>query len=241
MALAATPGIFLANSGVLPASKDILPYPAYVKWYEDVHIPDWMGAKEGAITTAWRYQAVDEAQPWPFLVAYKYPDIAAMNAPEFRAVTLNHPSLPGGGPVSKFINIQISSGPHLETYRAGSAGDKRGPLLVTESIEPANMTTDEFHLWYRETYIYEIAKIDGWRRTSRFDTRGQPRWLTLHEFEERSYADGKTKITELLGESAEIKEVGKKAKRLDMALWRLVRTFGDENAAWGLPGTDIPF
>jgi hypothetical protein len=127
MALA-VPGIFLANSGVLPAYKDVLPYANYVKWYEDVHIPDWMGAKTDAITSAWRYQSLDPTSALPFLVAYKYPDIGAMSAPEFRAVTLSHPSLPEGGPVSKFITITATSGPHNETWRAGSTGDGMSSL-----------------------------------------------------------------------------------------------------------------
>jgi hypothetical protein len=124
MALAASgPGIFIANSGVLPAYKEVLPYPQYVKWYEEVHIPDWMGAKSGAITSAWRYQSLDPTNPLPFLAAYKYPDIAVQSAPEFLNVSLSHPSLPGGGSVLKFIEITASWGPHNETWRSGSTGD----------------------------------------------------------------------------------------------------------------------
>jgi len=47
MALALSgPGIFWVNSGPLNATA--FPYADYVKWYEGVHIPDWMGAKKGA-------------------------------------------------------------------------------------------------------------------------------------------------------------------------------------------------
>ncbi|KAK0611345.1 hypothetical protein B0T14DRAFT_500469 [Immersiella caudata] len=237
MALA-VPGIFLANSGVLPAHKDVLPYANYVKWYEDVHIPDWMGAKTDAITSAWRYQSLDPTNSLPFLVAYKYPDIGAMSAPEFRAVTLSHPSLPGGGPVSKFITITVTSGPHNETWRAGSTGDDRGPLLVTETIELASSSaTTAFHNWYTSTYITELSLIDGWRRTSRFSVGGT-KWLALHEFEERAFEAGTTKIPGLLGKSEATKNIEKSAKKVDLALWKLVRVFGDKNAAWGLPGTD---
>ena len=133
MALAsATPGIFWANSGVIPAYKDVLPYPQFVNWYETVHIPDWMGAKKGAISTAWRYQCLDASRPWPFLVTYKYPDISASSAPEFLNVTLNSPLLPEGGPVNKFVQIQALSGPHIETWKAGSAGD--GKLSLSEGV-----------------------------------------------------------------------------------------------------------
>ncbi|KAK1749327.1 hypothetical protein QBC47DRAFT_426809 [Echria macrotheca] len=235
------PGIFLANSGVLPQYASVLPYDKYVKWYEGVHIPDWMGAKPGAITTAWRYQSADPASARPFLVGYKYPDVAATSAPEFVNVTLSDPSLPEGGPVTKFIDITASWGPHIETWRSGSTGDDRGPLLVTEEIDlGGNMTIDEFHAWYRESYIYQLSMLDGWRRTSRFDTTGSgnPRWLTLHEFEERAFAANTTKITTLLGDPEKYQAVTKSAKRIELGLWRLVRVYGDGTVPWGLPGDD---
>ncbi|KAK3356603.1 hypothetical protein B0T25DRAFT_516211 [Lasiosphaeria hispida] len=119
------PGIFWANSGVTPTFKDVLPYGTYVQWYENVHIPDWMGAKPGAITAAWRYQCLDSSRAMPFLVAYKYPDISATSAPEFKGVTLSDPLLPEGGPVTRFIQIVVMSGPHIETWRSGSTGDDR--------------------------------------------------------------------------------------------------------------------
>lgn len=224
----------------------VLPYTDYVKWYEDVHIPDWMGAKTGAITSAWRYQSLDPARATPFLVGYKYPDVAAQNAREFRDVTLNHPSLPGGGPVSKFIQITISAGPHIETWRSGSTGDTRGPLLVTEAIDlGSNITVDKFHEWYRESYIYELSKLDGWRRTSRFDVGGggfgsaaNPRWLTLHEFEQHAFEPNATTITSLFGDPEKYKDLVRSARKIELGLWKLVRVYGDGTAGWGLPGTD---
>ena len=123
MDLAAIPGIFVANSGVLPAYQSVLPYDSFVKWYETVHIPDWMDAKEGAITSAWRYQSLDPDRELPFLVTYKYPDVAAQSAPEFMRVTLKHPSLPEGGPINKFTKFDVLAGSHVETWRSGSTGD----------------------------------------------------------------------------------------------------------------------
>jgi hypothetical protein len=119
---AATPGLFWVNSGVLPAYKDSFPYSSYVQWYETYHIPDWMGAKAGAITSGWRYQSLDANRSTPFLVTYKYPDVDAMSAPEFMKVPLTHPSLPDGGPISKIAQFIGMSGPHIETWRNGSLG-----------------------------------------------------------------------------------------------------------------------
>jgi len=130
-----TPGIFLANSGVLPAyASSVLPYPAFVKWYEEIHIPDWMGAKPGAITAAWRYESADPTRATPFLAAYKYPDVSAQSAPEFAAVSLSHPSLPEGGPISKFITISIQAGGHIETWRSGSTGDGMLRLFLLPTL-----------------------------------------------------------------------------------------------------------
>jgi hypothetical protein len=109
---------------------------------------------------------------------------------------------------------------------------------VTETIELASSSAaTSFHNWYTSTYITELSLIDGWRRTSRFSVGGT-RWLALHEFEERAFEEGTTKISGLLGKSDATKDVEKAAKRVDLALWKLVRVYGDKNAAWGLPGTD---
>ncbi|KAK1825798.1 hypothetical protein QBC39DRAFT_38934 [Podospora conica] len=238
MALAATPGIFVANSGVLPAYQSEFPYSQFVKWYESAHIPDWMGAKPGAITAAWRYQSLDPDRELPFLVTYRYPDVAAQSAPEFTQVTLNHPSLPEGGPITKFTKFEVLAGSHVETWRSGSTGDARGPLLVTETIQPAANTTKAFTDWYQSTYITELSLMDGWRRTSRFDVGGG-KWFALHEFETRAFDENTTKIEGLLGRrSEETKEVERTAKSVNLAIWELVRVYGDSKGAWGLPGTD---
>ncbi len=70
---------------------------------------------------------------------------------------------------------------------------------MSEAIDPAENITDEaFHTWYRQNYIKELSQRKGWRRTSRFDnTMGlggrsqKPRWLALHEFDEKSFDGGR--------------------------------------------------
>ncbi len=114
-----SPGIFWVNSGV--TTPNVLPYENFVHWYEEVHIPDWMGAKAGAISAAWRYQCTDSNRTTPFLVTYKYNDIADMSSPEFRSVPLTHPSLPEGGPITKFTNFQGMGGPYIEMWESGKA------------------------------------------------------------------------------------------------------------------------
>lgn len=119
MALSANPGIFWVNSGV--TTPNLLSYPDYVTWYENVHTPDWMGAKPGAIPSAWRYQAVDTTRALPFLVVYRYNDITDFDAPEFRTVPLTHPSLPGGGSILQFVEMQAMLGPTVDAWKRSTS------------------------------------------------------------------------------------------------------------------------
>jgi len=119
MALSSNPGIFWANSRV--TTPNLLSYHDYGTWYENVHIPDWMGAKSGAIPAAWRYQAEDTTRALPFLVVYRYNDVAYLNSPEFRTVPMTHPSLPGGGSITQFVEMQVMSGPNIDSWKSSTA------------------------------------------------------------------------------------------------------------------------
>ncbi len=114
-----SPGFFWANSGV--TTPNLFPYNDFVRWYENVHILDWMGAKPCAISAAWRYQSLDSSREKPFLVVYMYPNVSDLNAPEFRNVPLTHPSLPGGGPITKFVEFQGIGGPYIGTWKSPNA------------------------------------------------------------------------------------------------------------------------
>ena len=84
-----------------------------------------------------------------------------------------------------------------------------------------------------------MSQLKGWRRTSRFDNgMAQPKWLALHEFEQSGFDANVTKISGLLGKSKETKEIEKSAKKIELALWSLVRVYGDAKGSWGRPGED---
>jgi hypothetical protein len=109
---------------------------------------------------------------------------------------------------------------------------QRGPLLVSESIEPS-ISTDKFHDWYRNVYINEVSHLKGWRRTSRFEntmTGGQGRWFALHEFDEGSLT--KSLKGALLGTSQETLAVQKASTKIDMARFKLARTYGNATNTW---------
>ena len=115
--------------------------------------------------------------------------------------------------------------------------------MVSEAIAPAAGTTEaQFHEWYRTVYINEVSQLEGWRRTSRFENRmGQPRWFTIHEFEEYAFYDTNKSapLTSLLGTSDKTKEVQKSATKLDLAFWNLTRVYGDGTVPWGRLGEDV--
>ncbi len=128
---------------------------------------------------------------------------------------------------------------------------ERAPLLVSDAIDPAaNVTDAQFNEWYHQVYIKEVSQSKGWRRTSRFDAnlnRGgpagnssgappprpqMPRWLSLHEFEDGAF-NVSAKITSLLGQSKETKQMEKTATKIDISLFKFVRSYGNATAPWG--------
>lgn len=133
---------------------------------------------------------------------------------------------------------------------------ERAPLLVSEAIEPPANTTDQtFQSWYRDTYMLEVSQIKGWRRSSRFVNamagglgpggakNAKPKWLTLHEFEASTAFGGtavtnSTKVSSLLGQSAETRDMEKSLVKKDIALFRLARVYGDGTTAWGKHGDE---
>ena len=114
---------------------------------------------------------------------------------------------------------------------------ERGPILVTETIDPGSATSEQINNWYRQTYINDISKIEGWRRTSRFEGSRQPKWFALHEFEYGSFGNS-TKISGLLGNSTGNSNVGKLIKKADLALWKLMTLYGNSTTGWGQEGGD---
>jgi hypothetical protein len=58
----------------------------------------------------------------------------------------------------------------------------------------------------------------------------KPTYLTLHEFDEGSFASGPP--TTLLGDSQATKQMASTARKLDVALFKLQKGFGDVDARW---------
>ncbi|KAK3368838.1 Sialidase [Lasiosphaeria ovina] len=104
------PGIFLPISGVQPEYRATFPYDNFTHWNET---------------------ALDEDRERPFMVAYKFPSISDLSAPEYVEIPLTHPSLPEGRPISKFTHVEAMAGPHIETWRSGNG-------LITIGSDPGS-------------------------------------------------------------------------------------------------------
>ncbi|CAK7215426.1 hypothetical protein SCUCBS95973_002468 [Sporothrix curviconia] len=240
-------GILWINSKVTDPLS--LPVDEFTRWYEDVHIPDIIAARDGGIISSWRYQCTDAGRAAPYLAVYKCPNMGFIQSTEFKSIPMTHHSLPGNGPIHRFADFDARFLKHVETWSSPDAADGRTATLVSEAIEPAaDLGADAFNEWFRSEHIQEVAKLPGWRRTSRFEMVFKkqnkddptsaaiitPHFLALHEF-----ADGADFIPAAGAlalfppqPSAKSKAVLDGARKVDVAAFSFLRGFGDVGTRW---------
>ncbi len=128
----AGPGVFWINSGV--TDEAVLPYKDFVRWYEEVHIPDVLHADpDQPLPAAWRYECAAAAPvPCPFLAVYKMPDLAFVGSPAFAKIPIHHESLPDGGPIGRFGTFRARFSRHVETW-GGSEGGESASIRTTHA------------------------------------------------------------------------------------------------------------
>jgi hypothetical protein len=113
------PGILWINSRV--TNPEALSVSAFESWYENIHIPDIIGAKLGGVVSSWRYRCADSNRSAPFLAVYKVPSMAFLQSPEFKAIPMTHPSLPGNGPIHRFAEFDARFLGFSQSWRSKSA------------------------------------------------------------------------------------------------------------------------
>lgn len=171
-------GVFWISSR--PNDEAVFPYKDFVRWYEDVHIPDMIHADpDQPLPVARRYECAhplsESAWDKRFLVVYKMPTLAFVASDAFRRIPLHHATLPEGGPIARFATFLGRFARHVDTWgrRGLEDEDSAGGLLLSEVIEPAQDAqdaVDAFHRWYREEYMRkEVMLLPGWRRSTRFE------------------------------------------------------------------------
>lgn len=104
------PGLIFSKSK-LKDTKEISD-ELYTKWYETVHIPDILAT---GVPAAWRFQAVNEQYPVPYLAVYKLPDLGLLQSENFKALKQTHDMLPGGGPIHQFADFDTRFYQHVQT------------------------------------------------------------------------------------------------------------------------------
>ncbi|KAL1902439.1 hypothetical protein Sste5346_001420 [Sporothrix stenoceras] len=242
------PGVFWISSNT--SDEAVFPYTDFVRWYEDVHIPDVVNADpENPLPVERRYELVSgdtDAAAKPFLVIYKLPTLSFVTSEAFRHIPLHHKQIPEDGPIAKFASFRGRFARHVETWVGGGA---TGTLLLSEIVESSNVND------YSEC-MSTVAGLPGWQRSTHFEvvmeneidkdkappaggpappattsTDKPPRWLTLHEFDEKRLEGVGEVIAKL--ESSLLERKGRADEDIfELVPYRLVRVYGDKAAAF---------
>jgi hypothetical protein len=128
--------------------------------------------------------------------------MAFVQSPEFRRVSQYDDMLPESGPSQKFVDFDTRFYRHTQTYEQGKGNSTAvvprgiGRVVKSTAIQPALGMDEEFDRWYREEHLGQVARMPGWRRSTRYelifkvqskdDPRREeaPRYLAIHEFDE---------------------------------------------------------
>ncbi|KAF1941454.1 hypothetical protein EJ02DRAFT_202598 [Clathrospora elynae] len=132
------PGILFVRSRISPASKQVLDEPTFLKWYDDLHIPEVVSTS--GIKSAFRYIDMHKtcpASPKPYLAFYPMLDLAFTLSEEFRGVRVESETLPGSGVVYDLADFDVS---YLGFCGATmpKRGHGRAEYIVTAGIRPGN-------------------------------------------------------------------------------------------------------
>lgn len=247
------PGVFWISSNT--SDEAVFPYTDFVRWYEDVHIPDVVNADPAnPLPVARRYQVVDidvnaagATTAKPFLVIYKLPTLAFIVSEAFRNIPLHHEQIPERGPIAKFASFRGRFARHVETW---VGGDKTtGTLLLSEVVSGGS--NDDYY----SEYISTVSALPGWQRSTRFEVvmeneidkdkappAGGPappaplttttmKLLTLHEFDEGK-AEGVDAVTSKVKTALSERKKSADEEIVELVAYRLVRIYGDKAAVF---------
>ncbi|OCK85542.1 hypothetical protein K432DRAFT_286605 [Lepidopterella palustris CBS 459.81] len=232
-------GILWVNSKI--TAPDKVSPELFRAWYEEVHIPDILAAKQGGILASWRYQCADPERPAPYLAIYSVPDLGFLQSNEFKAIPMAHDMLPGGEPIHIFADFDAMVYKRVKVFEKGETKPGCGAVIITACIQPAAGMEQEFGRWYNEEHLEQVSETPGWRRSTRFElvfkTEDKddlnreitPKYLAIHEFEDGSLPGERVQPLTPVTDWTE-KMVGS-AIKVDEAKFTLLRGFGDTNAS----------
>lgn len=160
----------LSEPGAVPEAE-------FHDWYDHDHAPARMAFAE--VRAGWRYVAADGHRP-SWLAVYAL-DLALLDTPAYRSLRSNR----GDRERSVIARLDTLDRRVYERLPAGGgepAPDPAGgaPLLVSVAMSSG----DDFALgdWYEREHIPALAKVPGWRRTTRYRLvdGDAPALLALH-------------------------------------------------------------
>lgn len=142
--------------------------------------------KTGAISQVFRFKNNKLDTDAPNLVIYVLEDMSKLQTPAFKALPQTHSSLPGGGPIQRFVDFdtryyQLFQTFQTEDHCSGTVSSalfclvrsdiinvEMFPALIAAGVEPAVGEDEDLDKWYREEHLQQATTQPGWKRTTRY-------------------------------------------------------------------------
>ncbi|KAH6660051.1 hypothetical protein BKA67DRAFT_38523 [Truncatella angustata] len=186
------PGSLYVESKI--ANPKILDETTYLKWYDEVHIPEII--QMTGIKSARRFKDINPDADKPYLAIYPLKDIAFLGSEEFKHYTIKSDLLPGTGDITELADFSNRIDSLIQVYDPTQRGTGHTRSIISAQIElKEEADAEEFDKWYREEHLGRVAGATGYLRTTRFklnvarniSTTGEsaahaPAWLAIHEF-----------------------------------------------------------
>ncbi|KAK5169766.1 uncharacterized protein LTR77_005744 [Saxophila tyrrhenica] len=164
-------GLIWANSK--PTNPETLTPDAFSKWYNDVHIPDVL--KTGAVTEAYRYEAIDPIEDKYHLAIYSVEDMDGLGE-KLKPVPQDPAIFQNAHFDTRFYKL-------VQRYESKDSGKDQPSIVLSTEMTPGDV--EDYDRWYRGEHLQDGSKVRGWRRTERYEllqalrVDDAPRFLVL--------------------------------------------------------------
>ena len=176
----------MRGTGLLMAWVDIDPahQAEYHRWYDEEHIPHLLSVP--GFLSAGRYEALKGAPKYLALYELESPEVlrtrAFLDEVRFRPSTGR--AAASGGAIGR--NYLLNGYRQIFPLKTDPIEQTRGPapFLQMGRIDIPAMVEEEFNDWYNTAYIPPYLAVPGCLGARRYvAVDGQPKYLTLYEFE----------------------------------------------------------
>lgn len=184
-----TPELLYVGSAI---KEPVLTEDAFVKWYDEVHIPDVLASGP---PFALRYKNTNPSAAFPHLVLYTVVP-GYLESDTFKNAKMSHDTLPGGRSHFELINFDARVYEKIQTFEGQIPKEGRAAkCLIAVAMEPAEgeEADKDFDAWYRLQHLDMLGTVTGYRRSTRYKLKFSPnpeaagkklpRYLALHEYD----------------------------------------------------------